>query len=226
MYGQGPGQPQRPMPPQGSPSPGRPQAPYPAGQGQPPGHGQFQGRPPGPQSPPFQGGPPGPPFQGGPPGPQFQGGPPPAPGANPATAPPTTTGHRPDPARGGGLFVLAAVVLLVGVGTANAIMAVLGYLDKGNVGILVLGGDPLFLAVAQTACGVAWVTFGLLLLTRRPAPWGAVLASVGVFGVLEAYYIGSGAVSHFVGLFAAIGAGALLNLDGVRRYCGVGPPSR
>lgn len=218
MYGQGPGQPQRPMPPQGPPSPQQPRTPYPGGPGYPPGQGQGRS-----------------------PGPPFPGGPPPAPGANPTTAPPAPWPPRqqtappaspasaasgPGAAPGSRLLVLAAVAVLVGVGATNAVTAVLGYLDNGNVGVLVLGGDPLFLAVAQAACGVAWVVFGLLLLTRRRTPWGAALASVGVFGVLEAYYIGGGAVVHFLGLFAAVVVAALLNLDGVRRYCKVGPPTR
>lgn len=122
------------------------------------------------------------------------------------------------------LVVITSAVLVV-TGAVNAVSGPLGYLDGGNVGVLILGGSPLFLAVAQTVCGVAWVLFGILLLTRRRFPWGAALVSAGVFATFETYFVVRGAVIHYVGLFLALVVMALLHQAGVRRYCKIGPPA-
>lgn len=124
------------------------------------------------------------------------------------------------------LPVVALVVVLVATGLTNAVWAPISYLHDGFVGVTMVAGNALFLAAAQLACGVAWAVFGVLILTRRPFAWGGALASAGVFAVLEGFDVARGALTHFVGLFLVVVVCALLNVDAVRRFCRVGPPSR
>lgn len=196
MYG--PGQPQ-PAPSHGGP-PAYPQPGYPQ-----PGHPP-RGTPP--QAPPWQG--PRPPQQNGP----YQ--------QRPAAEP-----RRRRRASGESrLPVFAVAAVLVATGVTNAVWAPISYLHDGFVAVTMVAGNALFLAATQFACGVAWTLFGVLLLTRRPFAWGGALVSAGVFAVLEGFDVARGALTHFVGLFLVVVVFALLNVDAVRRYCRVGPPSR
>jgi hypothetical protein len=124
------------------------------------------------------------------------------------------------------LPVLAVVVVLVATGLTNAVWAPFTYLHDGFLGVTVVAGNALFLAAAQLVCGVALAAFGVLILTRRPFAWGGALTSAGVFAVLEGFNVARGALTHFVGLFLVVVICALLNVDAVRRFCRVGPPSR
>ncbi|HEX6445946.1 MAG TPA: hypothetical protein VF053_12715 [Streptosporangiales bacterium] len=197
MYG--PGQPRPPQPPGGAPG-------YGTGTGYPQ-HGAGPYAPPGPQGRPG-------------PWPQQPGGP--FPRQQPAPAP----ARRRRTGADSRLPVFAVVVVLVATGLTNAVWAPFTYLHDGFLGVTVVAGNALFLAAAQLVCGVALAAFGVLILFRRPFAWGGALTSAGVFAVLEGFDVARGALTHFVGLFLVVVVCALLNLDAVRRFCRVGPPSR
>lgn len=122
------------------------------------------------------------------------------------------------------LLVVAAAILIV-TGLVNAVSGPLGYLSDANVGVLVLGGDPLVLAGIQTVCGVAWAVFGVLLLFRRRFAWGAAMTAALVFATYEAYFVSRGAIIHFVGIFLAATVLVVLYQNPVRERCNVAPPA-
>lgn len=124
------------------------------------------------------------------------------------------------------LLLVAAVAVLVVTGGVNAVYGPFGYLTDVNIGVLILGGDELFLAVAQTVLGLAWVAAGVVVLLGRRVGWGLALVSAGVFATYESYFIVRGAVVHYVGLFLAVAVFALLHQHALRRHCRIGPPAR
>ena len=238
MYG--PGESRQPMPPAGyggTPTPGQGGGPPPGygadpRQGQPgggPGHGQHagQGTPQPPQQPhqPTQHGQPGQPGQqhSQPYQPMRQG--PPSPSSQ-QRAQQSARAAKSSSGVAGRLLVFAAAAVLVVTGGVNAVSGPLGYLNDVNVGVLVVGGNELFLALAQTVLGLAWLVAGVLLVTGRRFAWGLAIVSAGVFAVYESFFIVRGSVIHNVGLFLAIVVFVLLHQSTARMYCKVGPPAR
>lgn len=198
MYGPGQSMPQQPVPPAGY-GPGAPPPPPPgAGRPVPGQQGTYAPQPPAAQQPP--------------------------PGA--AEAQPRRVRRAPrDQSTTGTVLTVVAAVILIATGVVNAASGPLGYRSDANVGVLIMGGDPLLLAAVQTACGVLWVACGVLLLLRRRIGWGGGMAMALVFATYESYFIVRGSPIHFVGLFLAIAVVAVLYQDPVRRRCQVAPPA-